>query len=186
MKPKPVNDEPMANWLKTLKPQTAYNLIFKIMLSCGWGVGEFPKFNKAETWKTIEATLVSGNAEYFRFGFRGRKSNRRSFYSLIPAKLLTDAIAREVKGKIKLPFSHKNRKGMDMPLDETSLIMNRQYLESAFETALKRGPIILTQGHPTPHESSLGVVKCRSFVRTVRSSQPGIYQKSLLIELRNS
>ena len=150
MKPKPVNDEPMANWLKTLKPQTAYvyrvcfmrlleimkidcralyenaeadpvgtwrntkqtaqglgkprvrlnaqyaarrfildqnedlplpksnlkqpdlvkepvyltwdeaqkicdaaslpyNLIFKIMLSCGWGVGEFLKFNKAET-----------------------------------------------------------------------------------------------------------------------------------------
>jgi integrase len=158
MKPKPVNDEPMANWLKTLKPQTAYvyrvcfmrlleimkidcrtsyenaeadpvgtwrnikqtaqglgkprvrlnaqyaarrfildqnedlplpksnlkqpdlvkepvyltwdeaqkicdaaslpyNLIFKIMLSCGWGVGEFLKFNKAETWN-LDSELV--------------------------------------------------------------------------------------------------------------------------------
>jgi len=129
-----------------------YNLIFKIMLSCGWGCGEFLQFNKAETWNAVKAKMTSNNSEYFRFGFRGRKSNRRAFYSLIPSKALTDAIALEAKGKIKLPFSYQNRNRIYVPLNDTTLLRSRRYLESAFETALQRAPIILTQGHPTPHE----------------------------------
>jgi integrase len=129
-----------------------YSLVFKIMLYCGWGIGELLKFNKNETWDAVKAKLSSGNGEYFRFGFKGRKSNRRSFYSLIPAKLLADAIALEAKGKIKLPLSYQKKDGTSVPLDEKNVIINRRYLESAFETALKRAPIILTQGHPSPHE----------------------------------
>ena len=129
-----------------------YSLIFKLMLSVGWGIGEFLKFNKTETWNGIKAKLASGNAHYFRFGFKGRKTNRRPFYSLIPAKVLSDAVALEAKGKIKLPLSYEKKNGKSVPLDDSNLLTNRRYLESAFETALKRAPIVLTQGHPSPHE----------------------------------
>ena len=123
------------------------------MLSSGWGIGEFLKFNKAETWKAVKAKVSMGSQfEYFRFGFKGRKKNRRPFYSLVPLKLLSDAVALEAKSKISLPLSYQTRKGTLSPFDDSNIEKNRRYLESAFETALKRAPIILAQGHPSPHE----------------------------------
>jgi integrase len=131
-----------------------YNLVFKIMLSAGWGAGEFLQFNKAETWNAIKAKLATnGQAEYFRFGFNGRKKNRRPFYSLIPMKILNDALALEAQGKIKLPLSYRAKNGKDASaLDDSNIETNRRYLESAFNTALKRAPIVLAQGSPSLHE----------------------------------
>jgi integrase len=131
-----------------------YNIIFKIMLQTGWGAGEFLTFNKIETWRAIKAKLASGGKDgFFRFGFKGRKNNRRPFYSLIPMRILSDAVALEAKGKIKLPLSYRAKDGRVLsPIDDNNVIVNRNYLWSAFETALKRAPIILAQGKPSLHE----------------------------------
>jgi integrase len=130
-----------------------YNLIFRIMLSSGMGAGEFLQFNKAATWQAVKAKVADGKSEYFRFGFKGRKKNRRPFYTLIPLKVLADAVVLEARGKIKLPLSHRAKNGAFLsPIDDSNLETNRTYLESAFETALNRAPIVLAQGKPTLHE----------------------------------
>lgn len=132
-----------------------YNLIFRIMLHTGWGTGEFLQFNKQQTWNAAKAKLTTPTPDqpYFRFGFRGRKKNRKAFYSLIPLKVLADAVALEAKGKIKLPLSHRGKSGKTLsPLDDSHITTNRRYLSSAFRTALGRAAVILTQGSPTPHE----------------------------------
>ena len=132
-----------------------YNLIFRIMLHTGWGSGEFLQFNKQQTWNAVKASLAAPTRDspYFRFAFKGRKKNRRPFYSLIPLKVLSDAVALEAKGKIKLPLSHRGRTGKTLsPLDDSHITTNRRYLSSAFRTALGRAAVILSQGSPTPHE----------------------------------
>jgi integrase len=132
-----------------------YNLIFRIMLHSGWGLGEFLQFNKQQTWNAVKAKLAvpTQDQPYFRFAFRGRKKNHRPFYSLIPLKVLADAVALEAKGKIVLPISHRGRNGNTLvPLDDSRIVTNRGYLASAFKTALGRAAVVLTQGSPTPHE----------------------------------
>lgn len=130
-----------------------YSVAFKIMLSAGWGAGEFLQFNKAETWARIKANLAANGEEYFRFAFKGRKKNRHPFYSLIPMKVLSDAVALEAQKKILLPLTGRGRRGrVGQPLDDLNIETNRRYLESAFRTALKRAPIILGQGSPSLHE----------------------------------
>jgi integrase len=147
-----------------------YNLVFRIMLHSGWGAGEFLQFNKEATWAAVKAKLATGtNGDYFRFGFKGRKKNRRPFYSLVPTKVLGDAVALEAQSKIVLPLSahgptiekakgeKKTREELikemsGMPLDDTNIETTRRYMESAFKTALRRAPIILTQGSPSLHE----------------------------------
>lgn len=132
-----------------------YNLIFRVMRDSGWGSGEFLQFNKQQTWNAVKAKLTAPTPDqpYFRFGFKGRKKNRKPFYSLIPLKVLKDAVALEAKGKIKLPLSHRGRTGKTLsPLDDSHITTNRRYLSSAFRTALGRAAVILTQGSPTPHE----------------------------------
>jgi integrase len=132
-----------------------YNLIFRIMLHAGWGTGEFLQFNKQQSWNAVKAKLAAPTRDepYFRFAFRGRKKNRRPFYSLIPLKVLADAVALEAKGKIKLPLSHRGKTGETLsPLDDSHITTNRRYMSSAFKTALRRAAVVLTQGSPTPHE----------------------------------
>jgi len=150
-----------------------YNLVFRIMLHSGWGAGEFLQFNKEAIWAAVKAKLATGgNGDYFRFGFKGRKKNRRPFYSLIPTKVLGEAVALEAQGKIILPLSaggptikdeegkpkkEKTREELTkemsgLPLDDSNIETTRRYMESAFKTALRRAPIILTQGSPSLHE----------------------------------
>jgi hypothetical protein len=131
-----------------------YNIAFKIMLSVGWGCGEFLKFNKPGTWSAIKARYASApQSEYFKFGFLGRKTNRRPFYSLIPMRILADAVALEASGKMVLPLSHRAKNGdVALPLDDMHNETCRRYLGSAFKTALKRAPIVVTQGSPSVHE----------------------------------
>ena len=54
-----------------------YNMIFRIMLQSGWGIGEFLKFNTSETWARVKAQLTNEQtAEYFRFDFSGTKEEQ--------------------------------------------------------------------------------------------------------------
>jgi integrase len=132
-----------------------YNLVFRIMLHSGWGSGEFLQFNKEQTWVAVKAKVAAPTPDqpYFRFAFKGRKKNRKPFYSLVPLKVLKDCVALEAKGKIKLPLSHRGKSGKTLsPLDDSHITTNRRYLSSAFRTALKRATVTLTQGSPTPHE----------------------------------
>jgi integrase len=127
-----------------------YNCAFKIMLLSGWGMGEFLRFNKAETWEKIKAHFAAKpDAEYFKYGFRGRKKNKQPFYSLVPKGILQDTIALG----IPLPLSARGATGnVGIPLDDEHFNTARQYMESAFRTALKKAPIVVTQGKPTVHE----------------------------------
>jgi integrase len=135
-------DEALAISNAAAKP---YNLIFRLMLHSAWGAGEFLEFNKAETWKRVRQSLAKNpNAEYYRFNFSGRKSNDQPFYSLVPATVLREIFASE----ITLPIS--TIKGL--PLDHSRYNRAIIYLESAFNTALKRAPIPPSQTKVTLHE----------------------------------
>jgi hypothetical protein len=127
-----------------------YNCAFKIMLLSGWGMGEFPRFNKAETLGKIKAHFAAKpDTEYFKYGFRGPKKNEQPLYSLIPKGILQDTIPLG----IPLPLSARGATGnVCIPLGEEHFNTARQYIESAFRTAVKKAPIVITQGKPTLHE----------------------------------
>jgi len=60
-------DEALAVCNAASKP---YNLIFKLMLESGWGIGEFLKFNTAENWERLKQILAKNDrAEYYRHDF---------------------------------------------------------------------------------------------------------------------
>lgn len=137
-----------------------YNLVFKMMVHVGWGAGEFLKFNTAQNWQHIKDELGNGNGqEYVRVEMpRGRKKNRKPFYSLIPVGLLKEILASGIQIPITashgyaLDQNHKRtNKVAGIPLDMAHHGSARLYLEKAFATALKRAPITVT-GKPTPHE----------------------------------
>jgi integrase len=135
-------DEALAVSNAAAKP---YNLIFRLMLHSAWGAGEFLEFNKAKTWERVRQGLAKNpNAEYYRFDFAGRKSNDQPFYSLIPASVLREIFASE----ITLPIS--TIKGL--PLDHSRYNRAIVYLESAFNTALKRAPIPPPKARVTLHD----------------------------------
>lgn len=122
-----------------------YNLIFKLMLHAGWGCSEFLEFNKAETWGSVKDFLARNpTVEYYRFDFAGRKSNDQPFYSLIPSMVLREIFASE----IVLPIS--TIKGL--PLDHSRYNRAIVYLESSFNTALKRAPIPPPKARITLHD----------------------------------
>ena len=131
-----------------------YNMIFRIMLHAGWGIGEFLKFNTAEAWTRVKAKLANEpNGECFRFDFSGRKKNNRPFYSLVPMKTLRECVALEGKKGMVLPMCGRGRNGTSgTPLDYTHVFSARTYIESAFRTALKRAPVTDVQGTPGAHE----------------------------------
>ena len=135
-------DEALAICNAAAKP---YNLIFKLMLHSAWGAGEFLEFNKAETWERVKQYLAKNpNAEYYKFEFSGRKTNPQPFYSLVPATVLREIFASE----IPLPISTIT----GLPLEHSRYIGAISYLESAFNTALKRAPIPPSQIKVTLHE----------------------------------
>jgi integrase len=150
-------DEALAICAAASKP---YNLAFKMMLHCGWGSGEFLRFNVAQNWERIKTQLVNGNGqEYVRIEMpRGRKKNRSPFYSLIPVGLVKEVLA----SGIQIPFTASHGYALDenhkrinkvagISLDMAHHDSARLYLEKAFATALKRAPITVA-GKPTPHE----------------------------------
>lgn len=122
-----------------------YNLVFKLMLQCGWGAGEFFEFNKTETWQRVKQFLTTNPiAEYYRFDFSGRKSNVQPFFSLIPVTVLRDIVA----SGITLPISTIRH----LPLDHMRYNQSINYMDSAFNTALKRAPIPPSQVKVSLHE----------------------------------
>lgn len=131
-----------------------YNMIFRIMVQTGWGIGEFLKFNTPETWRRAKAKLAGDpTAEFFRFDFSGRKRNNRPFYSLVPMKTLRECVALEARKGLSLPICGRGRNGTPgTPLDHVHLFSARTYIESAFRTALKRAPVTDVQGTPGAHE----------------------------------
>jgi len=131
-----------------------YNMIFKIMLHVGWGIGEFLKFNTPENWTRVKANVANeSKAEYFRVDFAGRKRNNRPFFSLIPMGILRECVALETKKGMTLPMCGRGRNGAPgTPLDDKHVFSARTYIESAFRTALKRAPVTDVQGTPGAHE----------------------------------
>jgi integrase len=126
-----------------------YNLMFKLMLHCGWGIGEFLAFNTKETWESVKSYLASNSsAEYFRYTFPQRKNNPQEFYSLVPTSILKDIIAIG----IQLPLSSQGRQNeQGIPLDKNHYHSAGMYAGAAFKTALKKAPIVV-QGKPSIHD----------------------------------
>jgi hypothetical protein len=131
-----------------------YNMIFKIMLETGWGIGEFLKFNTSENWARARAKLAAEpKAEYFRVDYSRRKRNNRPFFSLVPMDLIRECLALEAKKGMTLPMCGRGRNGTPgTPLDDKHVFSARTYIESAFRTALKRAPVTDVQGTPGAHE----------------------------------
>jgi hypothetical protein len=124
-----------------------YNLIFKLMQHCGWGIGEFLKFNTTETWARLKKYFEqTPNALYFRFDYGGRKSNELQWFSCPPKTIL-----QEIMSLVPVPIGSKSRRNENLVLDMSRYGTAKQYLESAWRTALKRAPV-LVEGQPTVHE----------------------------------
>ena len=147
-------DQAHAIILAASKP---YNIAFNLMLNCGWGLGEFLKFNTESTWQNIKASLAKEpKAEYYRHEFTSRKKNRRKFYSLIPASLLRETIAltpvpiRASHGYI-FEGERRTHKTKGIFLNADKYHSGRIYLEKAWITARKRAAISV-EGIPTVHE----------------------------------
>ncbi len=134
-----------------------YNICFNLMLNCGWGLGEFLKFNTESTWQNVKASLAKDSKkEYYRHEFSSRKKNRRRFYSLIPADLL-----REISALIPVPIraaygftfegEQRAHKTEGILLNADNYHAGRVYLQKAWITARKRAAISV-EGIPTAHE----------------------------------
>jgi integrase len=152
-KPRGVKPRTYLTWDQALAICAAasrpYNLMFKLMLHSGWGIGEFLAFNTKETWESVKSYLASNpSAEYFRFTFPQRKNNPQEFYSLVPTFILKDIIALG----IQLPLSSQGRQNeQGIPLDKNHYHSAGMYSGAAFRTAVKKAPIVV-QGKPTIHD----------------------------------
>lgn len=128
-----------------------YNLAFKLMLHCGWGIGEFFKFNSAETWQKIRDYLAQNpTAAYYRHDFpEGRKMNNQPFYTLIPANIIKEIF----DSGIPLPMTTLKVIGQESPrpLNFENYESNTTYLHRAFRTAVRRAPVKV-DGRITLHE----------------------------------
>lgn len=121
-----------ASIVKAARPP--YNLIFNLMLHCGWGDQQFLQFNTKETWETISKELkAKPDAKYYRHEFQSRKTNPQPYHTLIPAKLLGQIL----ESKIHLPF----RTIRNARLDMTNYKSSRMALDTAFKEALNRTSI---------------------------------------------
>jgi integrase len=164
-KPQPVKVKVALTWDQANRIIDAmnkpYNLVAKVMLHCGWGIGEFLKFNVAESWLAVKKYLDQNpNSEYYRHDFTGRKRNVHQWYSLIPTTILREVLDNcetPIKAKYGLALSvdeqgkkHKY-KTEGIVLDTKHYHSARTYIETAFRTALRRAPVSI-HGKPSPHE----------------------------------
>ena len=133
-----------------------YSVIFRLMLHCGWGAGEFLRFNTAETWKQVKVYLDDKNGPpYFRYDFAGRKSNVKEWYSMIPRFVLQEFVqAVEVPVRARSQ-EHKEGHEAGILLDTSRYRDARVYLESAWRTAVRRSTVNLPSGNGRPVRLSL-------------------------------
>jgi len=138
---------PYMKWEQALKICDAatppYRWIFRLQAHCGWGIGEFLKFNsKAENWERARHGIIDGK-EYFRFDFPGRKRNPKPWYTLIPTFVLKEIF----EANSKFPLTTTRGK----PLDPTNYHSSVVLLESAFKNAANRAALKFDP-MPSPHE----------------------------------
>jgi hypothetical protein len=115
-----------------------------MMLHCGWGIGEFFEWNRAENWESAKLAIHAyPPPEYHLFQFEGRKSNDQPFHSLIP----TFALNEIFEAKPSFPLRTAGGQELDLAHYHNSKVS----VDSAFRTALKRARINLT-GHLSPHD----------------------------------
>lgn len=125
-----------------------YRFIFKLMLHCGWGIGEFFQFNSAGNWESVRAWhQTDPSAPYYRIDFHGRKSNNQPFYSLIPHNVIGEII----DSGVKTPFLTFDGKYSGRVLDAENYHNSEVCLNSAFKRALKRTQIKV-EGRLSPHD----------------------------------
>ena len=134
-----------------------YNLCFKLMLHCGWGIGEFLKFNNEDTWNSVKGQLAKDpSKEYYRHDFSGRKKNTNEWYSLVPTSVLREILdvtavpMRATHGYI-FEGERRTHKTKGIVLNVEDYHSARVYLEKAWITARKRAPVTV-KGQPTLHE----------------------------------
>lgn len=138
---------PYMKWEQALKICDAatppYRWVFRLQLHCGWGIGEFLKFNaKAENWERAKQSVTHGE-EYFRFEFPNRKRNEKPWYTLIPALVLKEIF----EANDKFPLTTTRGKSLDLSNYHSSVVL----LESAFKNAANRAALKLDP-MPSPHE----------------------------------
>jgi integrase len=125
-----------------------YNIIFKLMLHCGWGIGEFMEFNTAENWDAMRTAYTKKpEAEYYRFDFgHGRKSGEQPHYTLIPGPILREVLS----SGITLPFVTES----GYPFDMQHYWAASTYLGRAFRTAKRRALVSakIQDGKVSPHD----------------------------------
>jgi len=122
-----------------------YSLVYKMMLNCGWGIGQFFTFNTPENWARVKEYLSNPTSpEFYKFDFLGRKSNRSQWYSLVPKSLL-----QEIVSTVDVPIRADHGRGI--PLDMPHYRSARTYVESSWKTAVRRASVKLP-GAPPPHE----------------------------------
>jgi integrase len=138
---------PYMKWEEALKLCDAatppYRWIFRLQAYCGWGIGEFLRFNgKAENWTRAKNAVIDGK-DYFRFEFPNRKRNEKSWYTLIPTFVLKEIF----DATNQFPLTTTRGK----PLDSTNYHSSVVLLESAFKNAASRAALKFDP-MPSPHE----------------------------------
>ena len=125
-----------------------YRFIFKLMLHCGWGIGEFFQFNSARNWESVRAWhQTEPTAPYYRIDFPDRKSNGQPSYSLIPHNVIQEII----DSGVKTPFLTYDGKYPGRVLNAENYHNSEVCLNSAFKRALKRTKIKV-EGSLSPHD----------------------------------
>jgi hypothetical protein len=128
-KPVKVSWSEAATIIKATRPP--YNLIFNLMLHCGWGDQQFLQFNTKESWDTIKGELASKpEASRYRHEFSSRKTNPQPWHTLIPTKQLREIL----DSKVPLPFRTVRAARLDM----TNYKSSRMALDTAFREAVNR------------------------------------------------
>ena len=140
-------ETPYMTWEQALKicdsAGPPYRWIFRLQAYCGWGIGEFLKFNeKAENWTRAKNAVMEGK-EYFRFGFANRKSNEKPWYTLIPTFVLKEIF----DANTQFPLTTTRGKPLDLTNYHSSVVL----IESAFKNAITRAAIKFDV-IPSPHE----------------------------------
>lgn len=125
-----------------------YNIIFRLLRDCAWGITEFLKFNTESSWHAIGTFLQENpTAEYYRHDFDFRKGNPRPYYTLIPAGILREIL----ESKTVLPLGTPRKK----PLQLSSYKNSKTYIETAFKRALEKSGFTAPKpfpDNPSPHD----------------------------------
>jgi integrase len=165
--PQRVKPVPYITWEQALKVCDAaskpYNLMFRLMLHCGWGTKEFLTFNTKETWDDISAYAMNPtNPDFYRYSFKGRKEKGRStpFHTLIPMMIIREIL----QSGITLPFSRnvglspvtkkgeKRQSTQPKPFDMNTYFTSGRMMSAAFTTAMGRAAIGRVIGSPSKHD----------------------------------